>query len=82
MSQRPLSTKEFYTVLRPAETAAMVGYSTVHVHRLEKVGLFPQRFKLNAHGGEYGAVGHYLGEVVDYLRARAAARGDVKNTAA
>ena len=82
MSKRPLSTTEYYTILRPAETAALVGYSTVHVHRLEKVGLFPKRFKLNARGGEYDAVGHYLGEVVAYLESRAAARVEPKDTAA
>ena len=73
MSERQLSTTEYYTILRPAQTAALVGYSQVHVHRLEKAGLFPKRFKLNANGGEYGAVGHYFGEVVAYLEARAAA---------
>ena len=82
MEDRELSTEEYYKVLRPAKTAKMVGYSTVHVHRLEKAGLFPRRFKLNAEGGEYGAAGHYLGEVVDYLNSRAAARGDQKDSAA
>ena len=76
MDDRELSTTEYYTVLRPAKTAEMVGYSLVHLHRLEKAGLFPKRFKLNAEGGEYGAVGHYFGEVVDYLKARAAERDD------
>ena len=74
MEDRELTTAEYYTVLRPTETAAMIGYSTVHLYRLEKAGLFRKRFKLNAQGGEYGAVGHYLGWVVDYLKARAAAR--------
>ena len=75
MPERQLSTTEYYTVLRPAQTAELVGYSLVHLHRLEKAGLFPRRFKLNAKGGEYGAVGHYFGEVIDYLKSRAAERG-------
>ena len=76
MSERPLSTTEYYTVLRPAETAAMVGYSTVHLHRLEKADLFPKRFQLNKDGGPYGAKGHFFGVIVDYLKARAAARDE------
>ena len=65
---------EYFRILRPPETAKLVGLSTVHVHRLEKAGKFPKRFKLNADSGEYGAAGHYLGEVLDYLKARAAER--------
>jgi hypothetical protein len=75
MADRKLSTEEYYRVLRPAETAKMVGYSTVHLARLEKAGLFPNRFPLNENGGPYGAKGHFFGQVVDYLKARAAARG-------
>ena len=74
MSERQLSTTEYYTILRPAQTAEMVGYSQVHIHRLEKAGLFPKRFPLNKDGGPYGAKGHFFGVIVDYLKARAAAR--------
>ena len=74
MEDRELSIEEYYKVLRPAKTAVMVGYSTVHVHRLEKAGLFPKRFPLNEEGGPYGAKGHFLGVIVDYLKSRAGAR--------
>ena len=69
-----LSPAEYYRVLRVGESAKMVGYTPVHVARLEKQGLFPRRFKLNPNGGPYGAAGHYFGWIVDYLKARAAAR--------
>ncbi len=82
MEDRELSPAEYFRVLRPAETAKLVNYSTVHLHRLEKAGLFPKRFKLNAKGGEYGACGHYFGWIVDYLKSRAAARVDPKDSAA
>ena len=74
MEDRELSTEEYYRVLRPAETAKMIGYSTVHLRRLEDQGLFQERFKLNPNGGKYGACGHFFGVVVDYLKARAAER--------
>ena len=76
MEDRELSTAEYYTVLRPSQTAELVGYSTVHLGRLEKQGLFPKRFKLNASGGAYGAAGHYFGWVVDYLNSRVAKRAE------
>ncbi len=74
MEDPKLSTEEYYRVLRPGETAKMVGYSTVHLRRLEEAGIFPKRFKLNPNGGPYGACGHYFGVVVGFLQARAAAR--------
>ena len=75
MEDRELTPEEYYRVLRPAETAKMVGYTTVHIARLEEQGVFPKRFPLNKNGGPYGAKGHFFGVVVDYLKARAAARG-------
>jgi len=54
----------------------MVGYTPVHIARLEKQGLFPRRFKLNASGGAYGAAGHYFGWIVDYLNSRVAKRAE------
>ncbi len=74
MADRELSPAEYYRVLRPAETAKMIGYSTVHLSRLEDQGLFQKRFKLNPDGGKYGACGHFFGWAVDYLKARAAER--------
>ena len=82
MEDRELSPAEYYRVLRPAETAKMIGYSTVHLARLEKAGLFQKRFPLNENGGPYGAKGHFFGWIVDYLKARAAARVEPKDTAA
>ncbi len=76
MVDRELLPAEYYKILRRSEIAEMVGYTTVHLGRLEKQGLFPKRFKLNADGGPYGAAGHFLGQVVDYLKARAAKRGE------
>jgi hypothetical protein len=74
MEDRELSTEEYYRVVRPTKTAGIIGYSTVHLRRLEEAGIFPKRFKLNPNGGKYGACGHYFGWIVDYLKARAAAR--------
>ena len=76
MSERQLTTAEYFTILRPTQTAELVGYSNVHLARLEKKGLFPKRFKLNASGGAYGAAGHYFGWVVDYLNSRVAKRAE------
>ena len=71
-----LSPAEYYRVLRVGESAKMVGYTPVHIARLEKQGLFPRRFKLNASGGAYGAAGHYFGWIVDYLNSRVAKRAE------
>ena len=76
MDDRELSPTEYYTILRPTRTAELVGYSNVHLARLEKQGLFPKRFKLSEAGGAYGAAGHYFGWVVDYLNSRVAKRAE------
>ena len=44
-------------IIRPAEAEKLVGYTDVHLRRLETAGTFPHRFKLNPDGGPYGATG-------------------------
>ena len=51
-------------ILRPAETAARVGYSPRHISRLERAGKFPARVKLNR------AVGHVESEIEAWLQER------------
>ena len=72
MEDRELTPEEYYQVVRAGRTAEMIGYSPVHLARLEKAGLFQKRFPLNKNGGKYGAKGHFLGWIIDYLKARAA----------
>jgi predicted DNA-binding transcriptional regulator AlpA len=48
----------------------------VHLHRLEAAGQFPRRFKLGVGSGKYGAVGHALEEVMEWLEARKRSRGE------
>ena len=72
MEDRELTKEEYFRVTRPAETAKIIGYSRVHLGRLEDQGIFKKRFKLNPNGGKYGACGHYYGWAIDYLKARVA----------
>ncbi len=63
---------DYFSVIRVGKTAVMVDVDDVTLRRLEEKGLFPPRFKINPAGGQRGAAGHFYGEVVDYLKARAA----------
>ncbi len=59
-------------IVRPAECRKIVGYCNVHLMRLEKLGQFPQRFKLADATGPYGAVGWRLSDIQAWIEARAA----------
>ncbi len=54
---------------RKPEVADRVGYSMVHIMRLEKAGLFPKKVKLGP-----GAIGFLESEIDDWIAARAAER--------
>lgn len=62
-------------IYRIAETCQRVGYSTMHLARLEKEGKFPKRFKLSPGSGRNGAVGHLAEDVDAWIAARRASRG-------
>lgn len=64
-------------VLRPAQTAALVGVTGMTLTRWEKAGLFPRRFKLVPNSGPFGAVGHDYAEVMQWLAERRNSRGAV-----
>ena len=59
-------------IVRPAECRKIVGFCDVHLRRLEKLGQFPQRFKLAEDSGVYGAVGWRLSDIQEWIEARAA----------
>lgn len=61
-------------IYRIAETCQRVGYSAMHLYRLERDGKFPRRFKLNPDGGPHGAVGHDADEVDAWIAERRASR--------
>ena len=61
-------------VMRLPETTELVGYCDMSLRRLEKAGSFPRRFKLNPEGGQFGAVGHDFGEVMEWMEGRRASR--------
>lgn len=54
-------------ILRPTESSHKVGYSEMHMRRLEEAGLFPERLKINPDGGPYGAAGHLESWVDTYI---------------
>jgi prophage regulatory protein len=56
-------------IIRRHELTDKVGYCLGHIHRLERVGLFPQRVHLGPR-----AVGWLEDEVDEWLRERADAR--------
>jgi predicted DNA-binding transcriptional regulator AlpA len=63
-------------VLRPSQTAELVGMHEYSLWRLERAGHFPKRFKLNPVGHKFGAVGHDYAEVMAWIEGRRASRGD------
>ncbi len=56
-------------VLRKKEVANRVGYSAMHIWRMEREGRFPRRLQLGPN-----AVGWLESEVDDWISARAAER--------
>ena len=56
-------------VLRKKEVADRVGYSSMHIWRMEREGRFPRRLQLGPN-----AVGWLESEVDDWISARAAER--------
>ncbi len=61
-------------VIRQPETSRLAGYCDMHLRRLEDVGDFPKRFKLNPKSGTYGAVGWSRREVMAWIAERRASR--------
>ena len=61
-------------VLRPQQTATLVGVCTMTLWRWEKAGTFPRRFKLCPDSGPYGACGHDRAEVMAWIEKRRASR--------
>jgi predicted DNA-binding transcriptional regulator AlpA len=59
-------------IIRWKELCQLVPYSAIHIRRLEKLGLFPERIKLGV--GKRGAVGWSFQEVMQWISARMAAR--------
>ena len=59
-------------ILRAREVAERVGYSPMHILRLEKSGKFPRRIRLNPPDGY--AVGHLESEVDEWIADRVAER--------
>ncbi len=58
-------------ILRQPEVVERVGYSPMHLRRLEAAGVFPRRVKLSPGGT---AVGWVEDEIEAYLEARVAER--------
>ena len=58
-------------ILRPTETARLVGFTDRHLRQLEREGRFPKRFRLNPPDGQ--AVGHWAAEVVKWAEDRRSA---------
>ena len=58
-------------VLRTRQVVEKVGYSAMHLSRLEKAGRFPKRFKLNPDGQ---ACGWLESEINDWIQDRVTAR--------
>ena len=59
-------------IVRPKEVREIVGFCDVHLRRLEKLGQFPQRFKLAEDSGLYGATGWRESDIMAWIEARAA----------
>ena len=58
-------------ILRPTETAKLVGLCDRQLRDLEAKGAFPKRFRLHPEGR---AVGHLEAEVKEWIATRAASR--------
>lgn len=64
-------------VIRQPETSRIAGFCDMQLRRMEEVGNFPKRFKLNRQGGPYGAVGWDLAEIEQWIDQRRASRDEV-----
>lgn len=53
-------------ILRSHQVRDLVGYSSMHLYRLEQSGAFPKRFKLGS-DAKTGAVGWWRHEVEQWL---------------
>ncbi len=58
-------------IIRTRECTDMVGFSNVHLRRLEEKGEFPARFKLANDSGKAGACGWRLSDIENWISARA-----------
>ena len=56
-------------IMRSREVFARVGYSNMHLTRLEKAGKFPKRFKITSQA-QGAAVGWWEDEIEAWLAAR------------
>ncbi len=65
-------------MLRQQEVVERVGYSPMHLRRLEDAGVFPRRVKLSPGGT---AVGWVEAEIEAYLEGRVAERDDANAAA-
>ncbi len=59
-------------IIRPRECCDKVGFSNVHLRRLEEKGEFPARFKLANDSGKSGACGWRLSDIQGWIEGRAA----------
>ena len=57
-------------LMRLPETSRLVGLCNMSLWRMEKLGRFPKREKIDPSLGRYGAVGHRRGRVIAWLKAR------------
>lgn len=73
-----MPTDDSICIYRYAQLKALgIDFTPQHLGRLERVGLFPRRVKLNPRGPKNGSVGWRSDEVREYLR-RLAPRAEVK----
>ena len=68
-------------VLRRPDVERATGFSGERIRQLEKIGLFPRRFKLTADSGVNGACGWLASEVDQWISERAATRDEVEAAA-
>ncbi len=61
-------------ILRDPEVERMTGLSSERRRQLERIGVFPKRFKVVPGSGQNGATGNLESEVEEYIQERAADR--------
>jgi prophage regulatory protein len=57
-------------ILRLPDVLARVGYSNMHLFRLEREGKFPKRFKLNPGAGKNGSIGWLESDINEWISTR------------
>ena len=67
-------------ILRMPAVEAVVGLCGERIRQLERLGLFPKRFKITPGAGQNGASGHLESEISEYVLARAASRDEEPET--